>query len=61
VQGVNFRAWAAERAQAHGVSGWIRNSDDGGSVAGQAVGAHDKVASLCVSRRWPRSTRLMMW
>jgi len=32
VQGVFFRAWTREQAQALGVSGWIRNCPDG-SVA----------------------------
>jgi acylphosphatase len=29
VQGVFFRDSARERANAHGVSGWVRNRDDG--------------------------------
>lgn len=29
VQGVFFRAWAREQAQAIGVSGWVRNCPDG--------------------------------
>ena len=29
VQGVWFRAWAAERAVALGLSGWVRNRHDG--------------------------------
>lgn len=29
VQGVFFRDSARERAQAHGVSGWVRNRNDG--------------------------------
>ena len=29
VQGVFFRDSARERAEAHGVSGWVRNRDDG--------------------------------
>jgi acylphosphatase len=29
VQGVFFRDSARERASAHGVSGWVRNRDDG--------------------------------
>lgn len=29
VQGVSFRYYASERAQAHGVAGWVRNCSDG--------------------------------
>ena len=29
VQGVSYRAWAAERGRALGLSGWVRNRDDG--------------------------------
>jgi acylphosphatase len=41
VQGVFFRAWAAERARALGVRGWVRNASDG-SVEGHLEG--DKAA-----------------
>ncbi len=29
VQGVSYRAWTRRRAQAHGLSGWVRNLADG--------------------------------
>ncbi len=29
VQGVGYRAWAERRATALGLSGWVRNCDDG--------------------------------
>ena len=41
VQGVFFRAWAAERARALDVTGWVRNAADG-SVEGHLEG--DKAA-----------------
>ena len=41
VQGVFFRAWAAEHARALGVRGWVRNAPDG-SVEGHLEG--DKAA-----------------
>jgi acylphosphatase len=33
VQGVFFRAWTREQAQALGISGWMRNCSDGGVEA----------------------------
>lgn len=29
VQGVGFRAWTAHQAELRGLTGWVRNSDDG--------------------------------
>lgn len=29
VQGVSFRAWTREAAEARGLGGWVRNRDDG--------------------------------
>ena len=45
VQGVMFRDWTAQTAQAIGVSGWVRNRADG-SVEVYAVGEPDRVERL---------------
>ncbi|MCA1662638.1 MAG: acylphosphatase, partial [Novosphingobium sp.] len=45
VQGVFFRAWAAEQAEAVGVAGWVRNCPDG-SVEAWLQGDAGAVAAL---------------
>ena len=45
VQGVGFRFHAVERAEALGVTGWVRNEPDG-SVACHLEGPSDAVGSL---------------
>lgn len=45
VQGVWYRGWTVETAQALGLDGWVRNRLDG-SVEALAVGAADKVDEL---------------
>jgi acylphosphatase len=45
VQGVFFRAWAAERARSLGVRGWVRNAPDG-SVEGHLEGDKTAVQQL---------------
>jgi acylphosphatase len=45
VQGVGFRYFVEQSAQALGVKGWVRNVDDG-SVEVYAVGTHDQLSEL---------------
>lgn len=50
VQGVWFRAWTQERAMALGLSGWIRNEDDG-SVSGIVGGPEAAVEKMLAALR----------
>jgi acylphosphatase len=43
VQGVGFRQFVAEEAQAHGLRGWVRNRRDG-AVEALVVGSEDSIA-----------------
>ena len=45
VQGVWYRAWAAEEAAALGISGWVRNRAEG-TVELLAIGASEAVAAF---------------
>jgi acylphosphatase len=45
VQGVFFRAWTRNQAQALGLAGWVRNCDDG-SVEAQVEGEERAVDRL---------------
>ncbi len=45
VQGVSFRAWTREQAEARGVSGWVRNRADG-SVEAVLAGPDAAVEAL---------------
>ena len=58
VQGVFFRAWTAERAEALGVAGWVRNCRDGSVEAllqGQAAAVSELIEAL---HRGPPSARV---
>jgi acylphosphatase len=59
VQGVGFRDWLVEQAQALGVDGWVRNRADGcveALIAGD-IHAVEELARLC--RRGPRSAEVV--
>lgn len=45
VQGVGFRFWTREEAEALGLSGWVRNEADG-SVSTLLAGSHEAVAEM---------------
>lgn len=50
VQGVGYRAWAAEEAAARGLTGWVRNRRDG-TVEALLAGAGEAVAAMLVACR----------
>ena len=53
VQGVAYRAWAQDEAEALGLTGWVRNERDG-SVTALLVGHEPQVeAMLAAMRRGP--------
>ncbi|MHA7875110.1 acylphosphatase [Roseivivax sp.] len=58
VQGVSFRAWTQATARELGLSGWVRNREDG-SVEAEIAGPEAQVAALC-ERLWqgPRMARV---
>ncbi|WP_028745940.1 acylphosphatase [Rhizobium mesoamericanum] len=45
VQGVSFRVWTRARAEDFGLSGWVRNEDDG-SVRALIVGPEGAVSAM---------------
>jgi acylphosphatase len=45
VQGVNFRAWTCAEAERLGLTGWVRNEDDG-SVAALLAGSDAAITMM---------------
>ena len=58
VQGVGFRAWTERQANALGLSGWVRNTeeDDVEVVFSGAAEAVEKMLALC--KEGPRGARV---
>lgn len=58
VQGVGYRAWVADEADARNLEGWVRNCRDG-SVEALFAGPADIVAAMIAScRRGPSVARV---
>ena len=58
VQGVWFRAWTAQEAQARGLDGWVRNRRDG-DVEALFAGPTDQVDDMIrACHRGPESARV---
>ncbi|RIK99183.1 MAG: acylphosphatase [Proteobacteria bacterium] len=58
VQGVGYRAWAADEARMRGLEGWVRNRRDG-SVEAVLAGPEAVVADMMAyCRRGPVSARV---
>ena len=59
VQGVGFRDFVLRQANSRGLSGWVRNSDDGRSVELCAEGEDAALESLVEAlREGPRFSRV---
>ncbi|CAH2403748.1 acylphosphatase [Mesorhizobium escarrei] len=54
VQGVSFRLWTRTEAERLGLSGWVRNEEDG-SVTALIVGAEGAVSTM-MNRFWKGPT-----
>ncbi|MCF6112980.1 acylphosphatase [Mesorhizobium muleiense] len=54
VQGVSFRVWIRTEAERLGLSGWVRNEEDG-SVTALIVGAEGAVSTM-LDRLWKGPT-----
>lgn len=58
VQGVGYRAWLADHAQATGISGWVRNRRDGTVEALLYAGDWSVEAFLAACRQGPPLARV---
>jgi acylphosphatase len=58
VQGVSYRAWTKRRAEAHGLSGWVRNLVNGDVEATFSGPAESVGTMLAECREGPRLARV---
>lgn len=58
VQGVWFRAWTRDEAQARGLSGWVRNEEDGTVTALLSGPAREVDAMVEALHRGPSRARV---
>jgi acylphosphatase len=59
VQGVGFRYFVDDQARALGLSGWVRNLDDGSTVEAVAEGPEDRLRDFEARlRHGPRFARV---
>ncbi len=58
VQGVGFRAWTERSAAALGLSGWVRNTEDGDVEAVFSGSVEDVAEMLGACRDGPRGARV---
>jgi acylphosphatase len=64
VQGVFFRAWAREQAEALGIRGWVRNTPDGhveAHVEGDPAAVEQMVERLCGGPPAARIDAVRVW
>ena len=59
VQGVGFRAWTEQQANALGLSGWVRNAENGDVEAVFSGPAEAVTAILAACRQGPRHAKVM--
>ena len=58
VQGVGFRAWTEQRANVLGLSGWVRNSENGDVEAVFSGPAEAVSTMLAACREGPRHAKV---
>jgi acylphosphatase len=58
VQGVGFRAWTEQRATALGLSGWVKNCENGDVEAVFSGPAEAVAAMLAACREGPRHAKV---